>query len=46
LPIESPQWAAAQLIRHGVHVEVLAPGAVREALAELAASVAAMYETG
>lgn len=38
-PIESPAWAATQLIRYGGDIQVLHPADVRDALRQLAAAV-------
>jgi predicted DNA-binding transcriptional regulator YafY len=43
LPIETPQWAAAQLIRYGKDIEVLEPAELRRSLHSLAQSVVDRY---
>jgi predicted DNA-binding transcriptional regulator YafY len=46
IPIESPQWAASQLIRHGPDIEVIDPPEVRAAIVSLAESVLQRHESG
>lgn len=43
LPIESPAWAATQLVGYGSDIEVVTPVEVRAAMRELAASVLARH---
>lgn len=43
VPVEAPDYAARQFLRLGADVEVLAPPALREAVAAQAAQVAALY---
>lgn len=43
LPIETPEYSARQLLRLGAEVEILAPAALRKAIAQEAAAVLRMY---
>lgn len=46
IPVETPDYAARQLLRLGAEVEVIAPNALRAALASEAAQVYALYANG
>ena len=46
MPIETPEYSARQLLRLGAEVEILAPPALRDAIAREARAVLALYAPG